>query len=78
MELFFQNFFGCMSKAHVTEHIRASCKSKDPTESSVDVFVLGRQIRLEGAVFCSLIRELVGNEFFSFYDNMIIFVLFSC
>ncbi len=36
----------------------------------------GPQSRPEVVVFCSLIRELVGNEFFSFYDNMVIFVWF--
>ncbi len=34
------------------------------------------QSRLEGAVFRSLIRELVGNGLFSFYDNLVIFMSF--
>ncbi len=33
--------------------------------------VLGLQSRPEGAVFCSLIRELVGIELFSLYDNLV-------
>ncbi len=40
--------------------------------------LLGPQSRPEGAVFCSLIREWVGNEFFSFHDNMVVFVSFFC
>ncbi len=42
------------------------------------LLLLGPQSRPEGAIFCSLMRELVGNEFFSFYDNAVIFASFFC
>ncbi len=51
-------------------------KVKRNLTSTAVCTILGPKSRAEGAVFCSLIRELVGNKLFSFYDNMVIFVSF--
>ncbi len=60
---------------HLNEYSQSAC-----LQQLIRCFLFANvsESRLESAVFCSLIRELVGNEFFSFYYNMVIFVSFFC